>query len=362
MKGTLAAALAALALLCLPVLMASAQEQPDLLKTSLHYTTHGMAFWYDAQDGFSAVTGVPYKDLGCKNCHVSSCNDCHLQKNGDSYEFSRAKARESATCLKCHARESATLGIDKSRKFESVHMGMLECADCHTAREVHGDGKQYTSMREPGAMDADCGNCHAPDSVEYPPVPRTRSHTVHKDKLACNACHVQNTMACYNCHFGVLKETGKKSESFTSKVKDFLLLVKYQGKVTSGTLQTLVGVDNYPFITYVPYFTHSVTPEGRKCEACHNTEAVKVMAEGKTFAPGGRDTASGFYEGVIPVAPERLEWPFYEKKDGKWVAYTPENEPLVQMGVYAEPLTEAEIKKMNMPFKYERQTASSAAK
>jgi hypothetical protein len=266
--------------------------------------------------------------------------------------FSASKARQSATCLKCHAREKATIGIDKNRDYQAVHMSYMECADCHSSREIHGDGKQYESMREPGAMDAACENCHSEDSVEFPPVPQSRSHTVHKDKLACNACHVQNTMTCYNCHFGVLKETGKKSESFVKKSKDFLLLVKYRGQVTSGTLQTLVGVDNYPFITYVPYFTHSIMPQGRKCEQCHNTEAVQAMAGGKTFSPGGYETKSGFYEGVIPVAPDLLTWPFYEKKDGQWVVYEPENKPLVQMGVYAEPLTAKDLKLMNMPHKY----------
>jgi hypothetical protein len=161
-------------------------------------------------------------------------------------------------------------------------------------------------------------------------------------------------MTCYNCHFGVLKETGSKPKSFVKKVKDFMLLVKYQGKVTSGTMQTLVGVDNYPFVTYVPYFTHSITREGRKCEECHNTEAVGKMAAGEVFSPGSYKTASGFYEGVIPVAPDLLEWPFYEKKGEEWVAYQPENRPLVQMGVYAEPLNAAELKKMNMKQVYSK--------
>lgn len=338
----------------LPFVISAVAEENDPFKKSLHYTTHGMAFWYDAEDGFSAITGVPYKELGCKNCHVSSCNDCHLEETENGYKFSATKARQSETCLKCHAREKATIGIDKQRNFDSVHMSIMNCSDCHSSREIHGDGKHYDSMRAPGAMDTKCENCHTKDAVEYPPVPESRSHMIHKDNLACNACHVQNTMACYNCHFGVLQETGKKSESFTGKVKDFFLLVKYNGKVTSGTLQTLVGKDNYPFITYVPYFTHSVTREGRKCEQCHNTDAVKIMSKGEIFSPAGFGTESGFYEGVIPVAPDLLNWPFYEKKNGKWVAFEPENKPLVQLGVYAEPLTKAELKKMNMPFKYEK--------
>lgn len=323
----------------------------ECFATSLHHTTRGMGRWYDAKDGFSAVTGVPYKNLGCKGCHVTSCNDCHLIETDAGYAYSTDKARKSETCLKCHAREKATLSIDKARGVEGVHMASMQCADCHSQREVHGDGTCYESMRAPGAMDAKCTNCHAEDAGaaggDGPDVPTSQSHKVHKKKLNCTACHVSNTMTCYNCHFGVLKETGKKSESFTAQAKDFLLLVKYNGQVTSGTLQTLVGPDNYPFITYVPYFTHSVTAEGRKCEQCHATEAVTTLAQGRRYAPGmfGGGKLS-FKEGVIPLEPTLLDWPFLEKKDGKWKTFTPANKPLVQLGVYAEPFTQKDLKLM----------------
>jgi hypothetical protein len=333
-------------------LAAAAEEKPDPFATSLHATTDGMAHWYDAHDGFGPVAGIPYKDLTCKGCHVGSCNDCHLEKTENGYAFTLANARKSATCLKCHAREQATIGMDKERNTPDVHMTSMVCADCHSAREIHGDGVKYDSMRQPGAMDAKCANCHAPDSTDAPAVPGSASHTVHKDRLACNACHVQNSMACYNCHFGVLKATGDRSKSAVKKLKDFILLVKYQGQVTSGTMQTMVSADNKPFVAYVPYFTHSVTREGRKCEQCHQTEAVLTMAEGKVFSPGHRDTKSGFYEGVIPVVPELLTWPYFEQKDGKWVEYRPGSAAPFQMAVYAEPFTADDLKKMSTPSRY----------
>ncbi len=330
-------------------------KECECFATSLHHTTRGMSHWYDASDGFSAVTGVPYKDLGCKGCHVASCNDCHLKKTDDGLGFSLEMARQSETCLKCHAREKATLGMDKAAGTPGVHMGFLACADCHTAREVHGDGNCYDSMRAPGAMDAKCTNCHKPEGGEYTPVPASTSHKVHKDKLDCTACHVSNTMTCYNCHFGVLKETGKKSESFAAKAKDFLLLVKFEGRVTSGTLQTLVGPDNYPFVTYVPYFTHSIMPQGRKCEECHATDAVNVLAKGGRFAPGGVENGKlVFYKGVIPLVPDRLDWPFLEKKGKDWTVFAPDGGPMIQLGVYAEPLSDTDLKKMNTKQTYKQ--------
>ncbi len=323
------------------------KDKEECFATSLHHTTRGMEHWYDAKDGFSAVTGTPYKDLGCKSCHIASCNDCHLAETENGYVYSIDKARNSETCLRCHAREQATLQIDKARGVESVHMSSMECADCHTAREVHGDGTCYKSMRAPGAMDTKCTNCHKKEGGDYPQIPGTNSHTVHKEKLECTACHVSNTMTCYNCHFGELKKTGKKSESFAAKAKDFLLLVKFNGKITSGTMQTLVGVDNYPFVTYVPYFTHSVTSQGRKCEQCHDTKAVNDMAAGKPYVPATtKDGKLTFNPGVVPLVPQLLDWPFLEKKNGKWVEYEPADKTMIQLGVYAEPFSKRDLEMM----------------
>jgi len=331
-------------------------EPPDCFTSSLHHTGEGMRYWYEAEDGFMAITGTPYNQLGCKGCHVEGCNTCHLDQTKDGSVYSSEKARSSKTCLKCHAREKATIKYDEMVECPGVHAkAFMTCMDCHSKEEVHGDGHRYQSMREAGAMDAACSNCHTADSDAYPPVPDTKSHTIHKDELACNACHVQNTMACYNCHFGVLAETKSKPKSFTTKVKDFLLLVKYRGKVTSGTMQTLVGKNNEPFITYVPYFTHSVTSEGRKCEACHATEAATVLAASKTFtAADFKDGKLEFYKGVIPLVPGLLDWPFLEKKDGQWVPFEPAERPLIQLGVYAEPFTHDELKKLETAHVYKR--------
>ena len=330
-------------------------QQDKCFYSSLHHTGEGMRYWYEAKDGFMAITGTPYHNLGCKGCHVTSCNDCHLKKTDNGFIYSTEMARSSQTCLKCHAREKATIKYDEMMKCPGVHAeAFMSCRDCHSKREVHGTGTSYHSMRQPGAMEAACTNCHTKDTDEYPVVPETKSHTVHKDKLACNACHVQNTISCYNCHFGVLAKTKSKPKSFTTKVKDFLLLVKYKGKVTSGTIQTLVGKNNEPFIVYVPYFTHSIMGGGRKCENCHATEAVNILASSKKFAPVVfKNDQLEFYKGVIPLEQNLLDWIYLEKKEDKWVPFEPKVKPLVQLGLYAEPFTMDELKKMEKKQKYE---------
>jgi len=53
---------------------------------SLHYTTRGMAYWYDkANGGLETLTGIPYSSpkLDCLNCHVKSCDVCHKTGEGE---------------------------------------------------------------------------------------------------------------------------------------------------------------------------------------------------------------------------------------------------------------------------------------
>ena len=324
------------------------EEKKECFSSSLHHTGEGMRYWYEAEDGFMTITGTPYNQLSCKNCHVQGCNDCHLESTKQGLVYSTEKARSSQTCLKCHSREKATIKYDEMMDCRGAHAcAYLGCVDCHTKKEIHGDGKVYHSMREPGAMEAACTDCHTKDAMDYPAVSESRSHTVHKGKLACNACHVQNTISCYNCHFGVLAKTKSKPKSFAKKVKDFLLLVKYNNKITSGTMQTLVGKNNEPFITYVPYFTHSIMAQGRKCEQCHNTDAVNTLAAFQKFTPAVFENGElKFYKGVIPLAPDLLDWLFLEKKEGKWIPFKPGKEPLVQLGVYSAPFSKDELVKM----------------
>jgi len=322
-----------------------AGETDTCFSSSLHHTGEGMRYWYEAEDGFMQISKIPYDELGCKNCHVQNCDTCHVKETEKGCAYSIKKAQNSKTCLKCHAREKATIKMDDASKCRDVHRSAyLTCVDCHSHREIHGDGTAYKSMREPGAMDAACTNCHTETSKYYPAIPDSTSHHVHNGELECNACHVSNTMSCYNCHFGVLEKTKSKPKSFVAKVKNFLLLVKYQGKATSGTLQTLVGKNNEPYISYVPFFTHSITKDARKCEECHGTEAVRILAENKELKGAiFEDNTLKFRKGVIPLVPKLLKWPFLEKKEGKWVTFDPKTPPLIQLGVYAEPFTQDEL-------------------
>jgi hypothetical protein len=57
--------------------LASAQDakkDQTIFENSLHRTSGGMAYWYDkARGGLEKITGIPYSQLMCQNCHAASC-------------------------------------------------------------------------------------------------------------------------------------------------------------------------------------------------------------------------------------------------------------------------------------------------
>ncbi|UCE08235.1 MAG: hypothetical protein JSW07_09530, partial [bacterium] len=148
--------------------------QESFFEKSLHYTTEGMRYWYEEQGGFKNVTGIPYAELDCKNCHIGSCDRCHAEKNDGTFSYSVTKAEKQELCLACHSREGATINFGKQLNMLDVHFanGMV-CTDCHQKDDVHGDGKFYHSMRDITNPRPACTNCHEADST-------LRAHTVHK--------------------------------------------------------------------------------------------------------------------------------------------------------------------------------------
>ncbi len=63
--------LVVLATACLLVVAMQADEKKEpCYYSSLHYTGEGMRYWYEKDDGFMSITGIPYKELDCSKCHV----------------------------------------------------------------------------------------------------------------------------------------------------------------------------------------------------------------------------------------------------------------------------------------------------
>ncbi len=340
------------------LLTAGSQPENSFFEKSLHHSGEGMRYWYEKADGFMQLTGVPYNELGCKNCHIKTCDSCHAEEKDGTMTFSTDKARKTETCLPCHGREKLSMKFDKKAGADDVHFAAdMTCADCHEGEDVHGNGNEYSSMRQEGALNAKCENCHTAESDKAPAISMDiKAHKKHSQSHHCSACHVQSTMACLNCHFGEFLATKKKKGNYIP-TKDWLLLINYEGKVASATAMTFVhkkmdkaNAKGEPFVVYAPYFTHSVSEKGRDCDSCHGTEAVKTMNNGTQMRMSTyKDGKLTCVNGVVPVVPNLLKWEYLDKKDGEWVVMPVKGEVKSQMACYGTMITKEQLKKLAKP-------------
>ncbi|SMC17827.1 hypothetical protein SAMN02746041_00407 [Desulfacinum hydrothermale DSM 13146] len=343
--------LLAVLFLCAVVLYAhgpaEAGEGPCLTSfftKSLHFSGKGMRYWYEEPNGFMSITGIPYNQLGCKKCHATSCDACHMTQKGEKKRFSKRAAKSMNTCMACHSREGLTFKLDGRHNQLDVHVaaGMV-CSDCHYRSDVHGDGRERTSMRHPKAVRATCEECHVQQERESPAYdPDTPSHSAHGGKLACAACHVTNTMSCYNCHFGAFLKTGQKKGNFLPE-KSWMLLINYNGQVTSGNVMSLV-YKNRPFVAYVPYFTHSISAQGRRCDDCHGNAAVQRMVKGEKVPVMRFENGTLIpWQGVVPTIPNKLDWVYLDKTPQGWRPLQDAQPAKIQFAAYGQPMTEKQL-------------------
>jgi len=307
--------------------------------SSLHYTAKGMEYWYDkANGGLEILSGVPYSSLGCKNCHVSGCDRCHEIVKDKVSRYSTEAAKDQTMCLECHVREAAILKTDRDSNQEDVHFSKgMKCTDCHSSREMHGDGTECISLKQPGAMDTKCEKCH-------PSVKATDSHTVHGEKLDCKACHVRHVVSCTNCHFDTLVKEGKH---VAIPISGWVFLMNYQGKVSSASMQTFVLKDDKTFFMFAPHMSHSVMKNGRKCDGCHGTEIMKQVQKRKVTLTWLEEGKVKNLKGVIPVVKGvDYQCVYQDLKEGKWVPIKEPAKPLYHYAAFGEPLTQEQLNKL----------------
>lgn len=321
---------------------------------SLHFTGEGMRYWYEAENGFMAITKIPYDNLGCKSCHVKSCDQCHAYTNEKGVmEFSIVRSRGVDKCFTCHERGKLVAEYTKKSTERDVHTAAgMTCIDCHREDDIHGDGIKRMSMRDRGAVNASCEGCHVGENASAPKFDiEITAHKKHGKgtKIHCNACHVRWSMTCYNCHFSEYMKTKSKKGNFIPTNAWFMLL-NYQNKVTAGTAMVLVN-NKQAFVSYTPYFTHNIMKEGRPCQECHGNEAMElVKADKKIPLVTVEKEKIKFWEGVIPVAEGLLQWKFLDKKDGNWVSLDLEKPTIERYSLYAEPLKSKQLNLMRLRF------------
>jgi hypothetical protein len=293
---------------------------------SLHRTRAGKRTYYEAHDGFVNLTGVPYDELACQDCHATTstdgtqvdvasyeptCADCHADADtSDPYWVPVTEGQ----CLGCHQRQ----GVEHMMFQEDVHRKRADpadppfvCMDCHTLNEMHGDGKKYKSLHDKGAMEASCTNtgCHGDANRPHQQKGVVRRHL---DTVDCSACHVQSVITCESCHFESEVEAGVK-RFYAPPHQGFKLLMQKDGKVKSATYQTLTFGDK-SFYVLAPYVAHSITRDNIHCSDCHlyggGSQGNAALQE---YVDTGMITVTQWDEnegklvgplGVIPVPPD----------------------------------------------------------
>ncbi len=280
----------------------------------------------DITAGKSASPAIDYFKKLCGTCHTGmekgrlqgflaekggGCTACHSVKPGGvdavkgTAHIQMVKAVPSENCIRCHNR-SGRIGLTYQGRYESegyatpyeegelsskqlddgryyrdlpqdVHHGSgMVCADCHTQKEVMGDGHEHAHMQE--QLEIECETCHTePDKllqiVETAAIPYstwkhemdklqaprlniikkdnsffikgladTRMHPLHAPsrgdcmqpvhrRLSCQACHSTWVPQCYGCH--VQYDRGKtqldkiKGRETPGRWKEFKSLVRF---------------------------------------------------------------------------------------------------------------------------------------
>ena len=215
----------------------------------------------------------------------------------------------------------------------------MVCMDCHTAREIHGDGTEYKSYNEPGFFDVKCSNCHSA-------LTKSASHTVHKNKLDCAVCHTAETVTCLNCHIDARLE---KTKVKTPQLKNLFFLVNHDGKIKLANMLSYV-YQGKTMITFAPTFSHSIKKEGKKCADCHVSQIVNDMAKNKFNLVRWENNELKSAEGVVPVL-EGYNWNLvymnWNIADSCWVPINNPPEPLLNYSGFCSPITKEQFLKLS---------------
>ena len=306
-------------------------EEEVFYKNSLHFTNRGIEFVYSKEHGgLERLTGLSATDAGClkAKCHVRSCDTCHKTEIDGKASYSVENARTEEACKKCHPVPEDTPDVH-------VKAGM-KCMDCHTAREIHGDGVVYDTYMKPGFFDARCENCHKD-------IPQFASHALHGGKLDCAACHVAKVTTCFNCHIETRLAVGKDS---SIEVEGMFFLVNHDNKVKLANVLSYV-YGNKTMITVAPTSPHAIVRQGRQCEACHATDIVRRVKKGSLELFAWRGGKAESPKGVIPII-DGMKWnvAYLGKKDGTWVPLADAEDPLINFSGYCSPLSGEQLKKL----------------
>jgi predicted CXXCH cytochrome family protein len=319
----------------------------EFFPTSLHVTGQGKPTFYGTvpNGGFEQYTGVAYDQLACKHCHqpefTGGCSACH---DTDTPTLgAEVDASLTGVCAACHGRQAAEA---IKHGYSDVHRDAgMECMDCHTMEDLHGDGTPYASMLEDEAIDPKCTDCH--ETIGSTMYHNAATH----GNVDCSACHVQSVISCYNCHFETQIELEQKVAY--GQFKDWQFLVNRNGKVHTANIQALNYGDN-TMVAIAPYYAHTIKRDAVTCSSCHGNEAVTDWHDDGVIEAVRWDPVASklnYLQTRIPVPPNYnsggllFDFVDLDEPGGTVWSFLKSGADSVQL-LYGTPLTQAQMDKL----------------
>jgi len=276
------------------------EEEAELAKTSLHYTLAT----YRPMVHRRASTDPKKLDLldggmdnHCFSCHAS-CGQCHVSRpdtamggfiNGHHFN---SKPDQTNQCTACHGSRVGNEFTGQTGQGD-VHYTKhdMDCMECHSGKELHGDGKTGHESRYDVQGSAKCSDCHdLDDDVEQ--------HAIHEDVVSCYVCHSQPYANCYACHVGLDSKglayyknpaeeehllIGLNPNSDSDRPEKWVLLRRVPAVPTSfdyygkDLLTRFDQVNNWKYTS--PHNIQKVTSQNRECNNCHGNKDMFLTRE-----------------------------------------------------------------------------------
>ena len=259
----------------------------------------------------------------CFQCH-SSCGQCHISRPNsvdggllDRHLFVGEPPMHEV-CTACHgSRVKKEYFGEKDGLQPSVHQEMeMKCGDCHTAEEMHGDGREYGHRFEV-ENGPKCVDCH--EEIYDRDADNVITHRIHKDEVSCHVCHAQPYNNCSVCHVGTdtkgLAFYKTKASWFGFKIG--LNPLKSEKRTQRFVPLRHVPVDRKTFDFYVkdglsnfnavstwklatPHNIRLKTPQNTACNSCHGNKLLFLMEKDVDVAEQEANKGVIVPENLIP--------------------------------------------------------------
>jgi hypothetical protein len=198
--------------------------------------------------------------------------------------------------------------------------------DCHTAKDMHGDGRSGHKDRYDVEGLSQCSDCHDPE-------PGIEQHDIHGDKLSCQVCHAQPYANCFGCHVGL---DGRGLAYFKNPEEKELLRIGLNPAPDSDRPEKWIIVRRVPVVEdsfeyygtdlltrfgelnnwkySSPHNIQRITAQNRECNNCHGNEDIFLTSE--KVLPGMRKSNGSI---IVPdtMVPGKRDIPESETKPVK---------------------------------------------